>query len=191
MSASEPLIVSLDEFAELAGVTSETMRGYLRDVGRDGSVPAWLIERGERGRAYKIEAEGALAWWRKLREDESAAEAARLEKLQQLRLDLVGEPGAGDGEPSLSGRQKKEEIDAAITGLKYRKLLGELVDKAAVQRVISAAAVDLRRQLQRVPAEYGIATGLDADQVRDLEARIERALDAFVDEVTAPGAFAE
>jgi hypothetical protein len=40
-------------------------------------VPAWLIEKGERGRAYQIEAEGAIAWWEQKREAELLANEER------------------------------------------------------------------------------------------------------------------
>ena len=55
------LIVNLEEFAELCGVTAETMRVHVKAV--DGDA-AWLIERGARGRGYAIEAMGGLAWWK-------------------------------------------------------------------------------------------------------------------------------
>ena len=41
------LVVNLEEFSELCGVTPETMRGYIRSV---EGAPGWLIERGDRGR---------------------------------------------------------------------------------------------------------------------------------------------
>lgn len=188
---SEPLIVSLDEFAELCGVTSETMRVHLREVGRDGSaVPAWLVERGDRGRAYKIEAAGGVQWWREKREAEEASNAGRQEQLELLRREVVGdvvEPAA----LSLSGKQRLTEYAAAEAALKYRRLLGQLVEKDAVTRVISAAAVAHRRRLKGIAPEFGIAAGLPADKVAVLERMIERAVNEFVDEIEAADAFAE
>lgn len=192
MSVAEPLIVSLEEFAELCGVTAETMRVHLRELGKDGqAAPAWLIEKGDRGRAYKIEAEGGITWWRAKRESDELADADRRGRLQQLRLDVVGEGAEGEGELALSGKQRREEYAAATDAIKYRKLLGQLVEKTVLERVLSSAAVDLRRRLQQVPAEFGIAAGLPSDQVKDLDGRIARALDGFVTEISKPDAFEE
>jgi len=187
-----PLVASLEEFAELCGVTPETMRVHIREVGKDGqAAPAWLIERGERGRAYKIEAEGGIAWWRDKRERDDLADADRRGRLQQLRLDVVGDGSDGGEDLTLSGKQRREEYAAAMDALKYRKMLGQLVDRTLLERVLSSASVDLRRRLQQIPAEFGIAAGLPADDVKDLEGRIGRALDGFVSEISKPGAFEE
>ncbi len=188
---ADALIVSLDEFAELAGVTAETMRSHLRDLLRDGEPPAWLVERGDRGRAYKIEAEGGVQWWQQRREAEDLADAERRGQLQQMRLKLVGDTAESAEQLGLSGRQRREEYAAALEGIKYRKTLGQLVEKASVERELTAASVELRRRLQQVPPEFGIAAGLDADKVRQLDRMIEQALDAFVATLEAPDAFAD
>jgi predicted ArsR family transcriptional regulator len=187
---SGELIVSLDEFAELAGVTAETMRVHLRELLKDGTPqPAWLIERGERGRAYKIEAEGGIGWWQAKRDADDQADEARRAQLQQMRLELVGDTAEQAEALSLSGRQRREEYGAALEAIKYRKLLKQLVDTAELERVLSHIAVDHRRRLQRIPAEFGIAVGLTAEQQRQLEGMIERSVDAFVAAICAPGAF--
>lgn len=188
----EVVICSLEEFAELVGVTPETMRAHIKDLLKDGAdVPAWLVERGDRGRAYKIEAEGGTAWWLQRREAEDQAEAARQAGLQQLRLKLVGDNAEGGEQLALSGRQRRDEYEAGLAALKYRQAMRELVVRADVERVLTAAAVDLRRALKRVPPEFGIAAGLEPDLVRSLDGMIERALDLFVSEIEKPDAFAD
>lgn len=189
---SETLIVSLEEFAELVGVTAETMRVHLREVGRDGSpAPGWLIEKGDRGRAYKIEADGAIAWWREKRESEEAQAGARAERLQQLRFETIGAAVETPEMLTLSGRARREEYAAAMEAIKYRRAIGELVEKAGIQRVLISAVIELRRALQAVPPEFAIAAGLDRDQQRDLDRRLERAVDTFVTVIEKPNAFAE
>jgi len=187
---SDALIVSLDEFAELAGVTPETMRAHLKELGRDGSpMPVWLIERGDRGRAYKIEAEGAIAWWQAKREADEQVGADRAARLQQLRFETIGGVVEKQEQLSLSGRQRREEYAAAMEGIKYRKMLSQLVERADVERVLTTAAVEHRRALQKLPAEYGIAVGLTEDQQRKLEAMIEQAVAKFVATITKSDAF--
>lgn len=188
---TDALIVSLDEFAELASVTSETMRVHLRELGKDGSpIPDWLIERGDRGRAYKIEAEGAIAWWQAKRDADEQHGADRQARLQQLRFETIGDVVDKPEQLTLSGRQRREEYAAAMDGIKYRKMLGHLVERADVERVITTAAVEHRRSLQQLPAEFGIAVGLSTDQQRKLEAMIEQAVDKFVTAIAKPDAFA-
>src|SRR5690349_5293140 len=155
------------------------MRVHLRELLKDGAEPAWLLERGERGRAYRIEAEGGIAWWQAKREAMDLSSAERRDRLQQMRLDLVGDTTEAEKDLALSGRQRREEYEAAMTAIKYRRTLGELLERDAVERVLSSAAVALRRKLQQLAPEFGIAAGLPADQVRELATRIERAVASF------------
>jgi len=172
------LIVNLDEFSELCGVTAETMRGYIRAV--DGN-PGWLIERGDRGRGYKIEPQGGLEWWKAKREADDQAEATRQEQLAQLRLELLG-PATDDAEAlALSGKKRSEEYAAALQRIQLRRVMGELVEVAELEGPAAAAVIELRRQLKLVSHEYAVAAGLTPEDVRPLEGMIERAVNAFVD----------
>lgn len=184
----ERLVVSLEEFADLAGVTAETMRGHVREL--RPAAPEWVLEWGDRGRAYRIDPEGGLAWWRRKRELDDLASEERKGQLAQLRLEIVGEAGGEPDQLSLSGRQRREEIAAALELIKYRKTLGQLLERSDVERVISGAAVQLRRSLQRVAPEFGITAGLEPGQVQQLGRAIERAVDQFVTAIEKPDAFA-
>lgn len=174
---AEPLIVSLEEFAELCGVTPETMRAHLRTV--EGQ-PDWLIEKGDRGRAYKIEPVGGIAWWKARREAEDNASEERRLQLAQLRMDLVGGAVEATETLSLSGRARSEEYGAAFKAIELRKAMGELVVKAELQHEMLVAVVELRRRLMLTPGEFAIVGGLEPEQVRPLEGIIASALDAFV-----------
>lgn len=179
------VIVSLEEFSELVGVTPETMRVHLKAV--EGQ-PGWLIERGDRGRAYKIEAEGAIAWWQAKREAEDLLDAERKGQLQQLRLGLVGNTAESEDRLTLSGRQRREEYGAALEAIKYRKVMGELVEKSELDHVFIPAVVELRRRLMLVPGEFVIAQGLDGHHVQMLEGMLARAVDSFVAKIEADAA---
>lgn len=182
---SERLIVNLDEFSELCGVTSETMRGYVKAV---EGMPDWLIKRGTRGSGYEIDAELGVAWWRKLREDEAAVGADRAERLAQLRLDLVGDVVEGEEALSLSGKQRREEYAATMERIKLRRIMNELGEVAAIEAVLSAAAVEHRRQLMLVPGEFAALTGMSPAEVAPLEALLAKAVDSFWSKaLPAPG----
>ncbi|MCT2398516.1 hypothetical protein [Novosphingobium mangrovi (ex Huang et al. 2023)] len=179
------LIVNMDEFSELCGVTPETMRGYVRAV--EGN-PSWLVERGSRGRDYKIDAEGGLDWWRKRRAEESAAEDARQEQLQLLRADLLGDVAEGSDGLSLSGKQRREEYAAVLERIKLRRLMGELVERVDIEERLSHASVECRRRLMQVPAEFAVMAGLSLEEVKPLTDLLERTVDQFVTAITLPPA---
>lgn len=184
---TDALIVNMDEFAELCGVTPETMRGYVKAV--DGQ-PDWLIKRGTRGRGYEIDAINGVAWWRKLRADEAAVGTERAERLAQLRLDLIGNAVEGEEALALSGKQRREEYAATMERIKLRRVMGELVDRAEVEALLSAAAVEHRRQLMLVPGEFAALTGMTPADVAPLEALIGKAVDAFWSKQFVPGSAA-
>jgi hypothetical protein len=177
------LVVNLDEFSELCGVTAETMRGHIRAV--EGN-PAWLIERGERGRGYKIEPIAARDWWLAHRAAADQANADRQAALQQLRFDLVGDAAGGSDALTLSGKQRREEIEAELVRIKLRRTMGELVEVAELEGPAANAAVELRRQLMLVPAQFAVEAGLSPEDVRPLGVMIERAINTFLDKLPSP-----
>ncbi len=171
------LVVNLDEFSELCGRTPETMRDYIRAV--EGE-PAWLIERGTRGRGYRIEAEGGLAWWKALQAADENASAERLAQLQQLRFELLGDSSGSEEELSLSGKQRREEYAAEFERIRLAKMMGKLVDTEELVPALMAAVVESRRRLGLVPGEFAALTGMSQDEVKPLGAMIEKAVDDFV-----------
>ena len=177
------LIVNLDEFSELCGVTAETMRDHVRGV--EGS-PLWLIERGRRGSGYKIDSEGGLSWWKQRRDTEQNATAERLAQLQQLRFDHLGEAADSEEALSLSGKARREEYAAVLERIKLRRTMGQLVDIGEIEGPATAAAIELRRRLLLLPAEFAAEAGLSPDDVAPLRAMIERAINAFVDALPSP-----
>jgi len=173
----QELIVNLEEFADLCGVTGETMRAHLKVV--EGE-PIWLLERGDRGRGYKIEARGGVAWWRAKRGEEEQQSAERRAQLAQLRLDLVGDQVEAPAHLGMSGKQRREEYAAGEAALKYRKLMGDLIDRNEMVHELSSAAANLRRRLLQVPGEFAIREGLSPQSVVPLEGMLGRAVDEFL-----------
>ena len=180
------LVVNLEEFAELCGVTGETMRGHIRGVEDN---PGWLIERGDRGRGYKIEAEGGLAWWRAKRDQAEAEATEHKEALAQLRLDILGDQTEDAEALLLSGKQRREEYAAVMDRIKVRRMMGELVEASELERHLTHAAVEARRRFGLIHSEYAAEAGLSPDDVAPLAALIERAVEEFVSSLTVqPGA---
>jgi hypothetical protein len=178
------LVVNLEEFAELCGVTGETMRGHIRGV---EDSPAWLIERGDRGRGYKIEPEGGLVWWRAKRDQADADAAEHKEALAQLRLDILGDQGEDGDLLTLSGKQRREEYAATIDRIKLQRMMGELVEAAQVETALTHAAVEARRRFGLIAGEYAAEAGLSPEEVKPLAILIERAVGEFVDKIASAG----
>jgi hypothetical protein len=64
--------------------------------------------------------------------------------------------------------------------------MGELVEVAAIEGPATTAAIELRRRLLLVPAEFAAEAGLSPDEVKPLHVLIERHLAAFVDALPSP-----
>lgn len=173
------LIVNLDAFSELCRVTTETMRGHIRVLNDN---PVWLVKRGTRGIGYEIESDGGLAWWQAKRAADDEASAEHQDKLQQLRLDILGDAAGADDELSLSGRQRSEEYAAVTARIKLRHLMGELVERSEIEPILAHAAVDIRRRLMLVPAEYAAQAGISPEEVKPLGVLLERIVNDFVDD---------
>ena len=177
------MIVNLDEFSELCGKTAETMRVHMRSV--EGS-PVWLVERGDRGRGYKIEAEGGLAWWKARCDAEQNASAERQQQLQQLRFDHLGDAAESKEALALSGKARNDEYAAVLTRIKLRQTMGQLVDVGEIEGPATSAVIELRRRLLQVAPEFAVEAGLSPDQVKPLHAMLERAVNAFLDGLPSP-----
>ena len=173
----QELIVNLEEFADLCGVTGETMRVHVKAIEGD---PAWLLERGDRGRGYRIEVGGGVAWWRSKRDTEEQQSSERRAQLAQMRLDLVGDQVEAPAQLAMTGKQRREEYAAAEAAAKYRKMMGELVDRHEMVHALSSAASQLKRRLLQVPGEFAIREGLTPQSVTPLEGMLARAIDDFL-----------
>lgn len=172
--ASE-LIVTLDEFASICGVTPETMRKHLSTAPVDA---AWLIERGGRGRGYKIAAGGAVAWYQSRSaggDDVDARSAA----LAELRMQMLGDAGDDEG-LGFTGKQRYEEYKAGEAELAYRQAIGELCRIAEVAAVTVNAVIELRRGLQGIGPTIRRKFNLDREVENAIEELIAEKLAALI-----------
>ena len=179
------MVVNLDEFSELCGVSGETMRKHIREL---VETPIWMLKRGTKGSGYEIDSDLAVAWWKAKKEVEDNASAERLAQLQQLRFEHLGEAADSEDALGLSGKQRREEYAAVVERIKLRRLMGELVERAPLEAQLTHAAVEHRRQLMLIPAEYAATEGIAPETVRSLAVMIERAVDKFIKELVLPGA---
>jgi predicted transcriptional regulator len=173
--APAELIISLDEFASLVGVTPETMRTHLKQA-PDGAE--WLLERGRRGVGYKILATKALAWWRD-RKTGDGADDLKQRQLAELRLQMLGDAGDDEG-LHLTGKQRYEEFKAGQAELDYREQIGELCRVATWEGETANAVIELRRQLQRVGKIVRRKFGLKLEVEEAIDEILADRLEQFV-----------
>ena len=174
---SDELVVNLEEFASLCGVTPETMRAHLKAAPANAS---WIIKRGRRGSGYQIAAHGGITWWKEKTAGAGDAASKRSQQLAQLRLQMLG-GDAAEEELLLTGKQRYDEFRAGEAELSYRQAIGELVRAADVEAEISNAVIELRRQLQRVGTDVARQLGLDRSAAAVIDDMIAAKLNAFVE----------
>ena len=169
------LIISLDEFASICGVTPETMRTHLKQAPANAE---WLLERGRRGVGYKIAATGAVAWWqsRSGNGDDDVKRAA----IAELRMQMLGDAGDDEG-LLLTGKQRFEEFKAGEAELAYRLSIGELCRVTEIESETTNAVIELRRKLLRVGPAVRRKHGLS----RDVEGAITEAIGAALNDFVA------
>lgn len=177
------LIVNLNEFSELCGVSDETMRKYFREL---EETPVWMLKRGTKGSDYEIESDAGIAWYKARRAADEVASAERLAQLQQLRFDHLGDAADSEEALTLSGKQRREEYAAVLERIKLRRLMGGLVEVGELEALATSAVIELRRKLLLVPAEYAAARGMSSEEVRPLHAMLERAITGFLSSLPSP-----
>ena len=166
---SDELVVNLDEFASLCGVTPETMRSHLRTA---PAKAAWILERGTRGRGYKIAALAGVEWW-KQRTANAGNDDGRAAKLAELRLSMLG-GDASEDDLLLSGKQRGDEFKAGLAELEYREAMGELARVQDLEAETVNAVIELRRQLQGI--------GMTIRRRFSLEREVQDAIDQVIAE---------
>lgn len=174
------MIVSLDEFADLIGLTTEQMRKHLNKLDEE-TAAGFILERGSHGRAYKILARAGHAWWIAKKEREAEEAKTHADDLAQLRMDLVGGSADDDADYELSGKRRKEEAEAELTLLRLRGAKGELLEREVMVRLLRQVFVDLRKGLTTIPATFAKKHELDAAMRLDLEKLVETRLGALAE----------
>ena len=172
---SSELIISLDEFASIVGVTPETMRTHLKQAPADA---AWLLERGRRGVGYKIAAAGAVSWWQS-RSGGGGDDDVKRAAIAELRMQMLGDTGDDEG-LLLTGKQRFEEFKAGEAELAYRQSIGELCRIAEIESEATNAVIELRRKLLRVGPSVRRKHGLSRENEAAITEAIGAALNDFV-----------
>ncbi len=177
---ADELIVTLEEFASICGVTRETMRSHLKSA----PVKApWILERGTRGRGYKIVAEGGVEWW-KQRAANDGGDGGKNAKLAAMRLQMLG-GDASEDDLLLPGKQRGDEFKAGLAELEYREAMGELVRVADIEGETVNAVIELRRQLQGVGQIIRRKFSLDREVQDAIDGLIAERLVLFMEALDA------
>jgi phage terminase Nu1 subunit (DNA packaging protein) len=144
-------ITDLKGLAVICGVSAPTMQLALKEAPTGAK---WLIERGGRGRGYKILARDGAAWFKRHKQQRAAAAAAPSAEehdLARLRKHMLGD-GASLEDLLLPGKRRYEEYKAAEAELAYRKALGELCPVAEMHDALTDLVIRYRSALTHIPA---------------------------------------
>jgi hypothetical protein len=165
--------VSLGEFAGLVGVSVPTLRSRLADA-PDGVI----LSRGKNGESYKIDPRAGVAWWKSLAAAAEAERNERIEKIQSLQLELLGDDTAlGSHEiDGLTPAEQNAQLAAELTALKLGRERGELVRASDVEAAAGSFMMVIKdryttmvdRLRKRVDLSEDIAATLDKLVQRDL-----------------------
>lgn len=165
--------VSFGEFASIIRVSEPTLRKRLPDA-----PEGVILSRGKNGESYEIDPVAGVAWWKSLAVEAEAQRQSRIEQIQSLQMELLGDdPAVGGHEiEGLTPAETAAQLNAELTAIKLGRERGELVRAIDVESTATAfmllikerhtTLVDRLRKRIDVPDE--VAATLDKLVQRDL-----------------------
>ena len=169
--------LNLGQFAKVVGSTEPTVRKRVDEAG-DGD---WLIERGSKGRDYKIHPVLGPLWWREEEERRRQEEAAKDEAVDQLRMTFLGDNALQAEVQGLSASDRLKELEVQKALRIEARERGVLVDRGALQRVLGNTMAMLSKQILSAAKTIGREADLKPAQRSEWEERVEKAMNAAID----------
>lgn len=177
MSETGGYVVNMGELVEvLAGTDVAYSETTLRELIRRHGDQFPCLERGTNGKSYRFDAREVVTFLRRHKAEAERAQDRRAEELAQLRLELTGGSADEADDYKLSGRQRKDEIEAELAKDKLRRTRGELLPADEVERLLTDAFADLRAELLALPDNLAKTCALGADE----RARTDRLVRAML-----------
>ena len=177
--AKVPVLVNLEELAELLDLSLPPVRKLVREPG----FP--VRRRGSNGVPYEFDAR-AVARWRDGNERRLEAERqARAEQMAQSKLELFGGSSVDPDRATLSPREHKQALEAEVHATNLKRLRGELVDAAIMQARLAAMFVRLRVRLMEIGDKIGRRHDLDRQVRGVIDGEVEDAIRQAADEIVA------
>lgn len=169
-------IVNMTELAELLGITTPTLRDWLRKYD-DFPVEA----RGDHGVAYEFDSAKVAQW----RLDHKAAlaleDAERAAEIKQMRLDWAGEPVVDDPTLGLPPTERRAELDAQRQFDLMAIQRDALLTKTEVDGMVRHALTDFTKALRQIGPDLARDHNLDRPLRIAIDARIRQAMNDTVD----------
>lgn len=148
--------LTLTEAAQLADVSTVTVKKWIDE---DPEFP--LGQRGRNGRHYEIPAIEFVAWFVRREQSLAESEAARRERVQQMRLELFGDPVAELTDKGMSARDVQAEIEAQRRAMQLAAERGDLVRAAKMREALEDAFGEFRNQAMQLADRLGRELDLD------------------------------
>lgn len=176
--------MNLTECADLLGISTETLRGYVNKAVVNGFP---VEQHGGNGVSYVIDARAAAEWWKRNKGEALRAKDARAEDLFQMRLELFGVDADEDeaARLHLSGKQRREEFQAEREQLRLMRDKGQLLLKSHVEDTLAAALTSLRQDLLAVPINVAKRLSLNRGKRQVVDDIVRAALHRAADRLKA------
>lgn len=177
--------VSLGEFAVLVRASEPTVRKRLPDA-----PEGVILSRGKNGEKYEIDPAAGVTWWQSLAEAAEAERQRRIEQLQELQLELLGEDTALGGHDieGLSPSEQAAQLQAELLAIKLGRERGELVRAVDVEAATNAFMLKVKEALESLPDRLRKRAEVSEDVASTLQKLVNRALHDLADAAAKVGA---
>jgi hypothetical protein len=170
--------VSLGEFAGLIAVSEPTLRKRLPDA-----PEGVILSRGKNGESYKIDPRAGVAWWQSMAATAEAERQARIEQIQSLQMELLGDDAALGGHEvdGLTPSEQAAQLNAELTALKLGRERGELVRAIDVEATATAFMLLVKERFTTITDRLRKRTDVPEEVAATLEKLVQRDLHKLAD----------
>lgn len=177
--AAEIAYLNLGEFARVVGSTEPTVRKRI-DEADDGE---WLIERGGKGRDYRIDPVLGPQWWRAEEDRRRAEEEKRGQAVEQLALHFLGENALrSDLEGGLSPADQLKLLEVQKALRLEAKERGDLLDRRAIGGRLNQVMTLLTKRVLAAAKRAARDADMAHAQRAEWEEAVENALNEAIDQ---------
>jgi phage terminase Nu1 subunit (DNA packaging protein) len=176
LKVPERFRLNLAQLPTVVGYSEQTVRKWMRDY---DDFP--IVAQGWHGVPYVFDGRAVASWVLAHNEEAAAVAEAEGERLQQLRLELFGDPVL-DGDLSVPGISPAEELQmirARKEALDLGERQQELVKAADVKECQTEVYATFRNEVQRAGDTIARELSLKTEE----RARVDSLLDAILNRV--------
>lgn len=169
--------LNLGQFAKVVGSTEPTVRKRVEES--DGG--SWLIERGSKGRDYRIHPVLGLEWWRGEEARRREAEEAEEQAVEQLAMAFLGPNALKTEAQGLSAAEQLKLLEVQKALRLEAQARGSLVDREQFVQLMGNTLSMLTRRILAAAKAVAREADLKPVQRSAWEEAVEQAINAAID----------